>query len=356
MLGKPKRAAYRAVCLGMIFLTLWRETPAFAADPSSGEEQERKELFLKAWKKVEPRKATPTPAPRPRPVPMRIPIATPKPSPKPTAAPSTPVPSTPAPTPEETPRPTPKETTKPKRVPEPTPEATPRPTRTPAPTAKPAPIAQPAPPPKTAAPIVISKYGLEEDEGVVEPEPTPKRRGFRFFGSSGGSTKRYKYLTSAIREEIDKPKVMKNRWKYIIVHNSGTKSGNAKAFDYYHKKVRKMQNGLAYHFVIGNGTSSGDGQIEIGNRWKRQINGGHVASDYLNNIAIGICFVGDFNRTGPTEAQLQSLEELIEYLRKRVGKIKGAQSIVKAHKQINPKPTDCPGDRFPYDWLRRKFQ
>jgi len=116
-----------------------------------------------------------------------------------------------------------------------------------------------------------------------------------------------------------------------------------------------MQNGLAYHFVIGNGTSSGDGEIEIGPRWTRQINGGHVASDYLNNIGIGICFVGDFNRDLPTRAQLGALEELVAYLRKRVGRSKGRVVIVKAHREINPRPTDCPGDRFPYRWLHRTF-
>ena len=52
------------------------------------------------------------------------------------------------------------------------------------------------------------------------------------------------------------------RWKFIIVHNSGTRQGNARAFDYYHRKIRRMRNGLAYHFVIGNGTSSRNGQIE----------------------------------------------------------------------------------------------
>src|SRR5207248_10158489 len=67
-----------------------------------------------------------------------------------------------------------------------------------------------------------------------------------------------------------------------ILHNSGTRQGNARVFDYYHKHVRRMQNGLAYHFVIGNGTSTGNGQIEVGDRWRRQINGGHVHSDYLN--------------------------------------------------------------------------
>ena len=46
----------------------------------------------------------------------------------------------------------------------------------------------------------------------------------------------------------------KRRWRYIVVHNSGTRQGSAKAFEYYHLHVRKMPNGLAYHFVIGNGT------------------------------------------------------------------------------------------------------
>jgi len=116
-----------------------------------------------------------------------------------------------------------------------------------------------------------------------------------------------------------------------------------------------MQNGLAYHFVIGNGRSSGDGQVEIGSRWTRQINGGHVASDYLNNIALGICLVGDLNRDKPTPAQLAALAELVDYLRGRVGKHKGAPVAVRGHKQINPKPTDCPGDRFDLKWLRKRF-
>lgn len=154
---------------------------------------------------------------------------------------------------------------------------------------------------------------------------------------------------------IDKAPVKGSRWRYIVVHNSGTRQGNAKAFDYYHTNVRKMPNGLAYHFVIGNGTSTGNGAIEIGNRWIHQINGGHVHSDYLNNIALGICFVGDFNRDKPTTQQLEALDELIRYLRRRVGKTDRKVAVVKAHRDINPRPTDCPGDRFPYRWLYSRF-
>jgi N-acetyl-anhydromuramyl-L-alanine amidase AmpD len=116
-----------------------------------------------------------------------------------------------------------------------------------------------------------------------------------------------------------------------------------------------MPNGLAYHFVIGNGTSTGNGQIEVGDRWRRQINGGHVHSDYLNNISLGICLVGDFNRDQPTRAQLDSCEELIRYLRERCGKIGMHNIPVRPHREMNPPrwPTDCPGDVFPYSWFRR---
>ena len=95
--------------------------------------------------------------------------------------------------------------------------------------------------------------------------------------------------------------------------------------------------------------------IEIGNRWDRQLNGGHVHSDYLNYISIGICLVGDFNRDLPTKAEYEALDELIRYLRRRVGKVDGRYSIVRGHKEINPRPTDCPGNRFPLNWLHKSF-
>jgi hypothetical protein len=201
---------------------------------------------------------------------------------------------------------------------------------------------------------------IEEEPGQVTIEKSgyEKPRGFfaRLFGGGGrGSGGGYRYLTSSLRAEIDRAPVMARRWQFIVVHNSGTRQGNAAAFDYYHRHVRRMQNGLAYHFVIGNGTSSGNGQIEVGNRWRRQINGGHVHSDYLNNIALGICLVGDFNRDQPTRAQLDCGEELIRYLRQRCGKIDNHYAIVKPHREVNPPrwATDCPGDAFPYSWFRR---
>jgi len=207
-----------------------------------------------------------------------------------------------------------------------------------------------------SAPITIEKSGVEADQGLEPvPESTPPPAPVGFWSRLFGSHRSYTYLSSSTRAAIDRAPVRKGRWKYIVVHNSGTREGNARVFDIYHKRVRHMQNGLAYHFVIGDGHGSGDGQIEIGPRWTRQINGGHVASDYLNDIALGICLVGDFNRDTPTKAQIGALEELVSYLRDRVGKSQGRPAIVHAHKEINPRPTDCPGDHFPYSWLHAKF-
>ncbi len=231
----------------------------FRANADLSDEQ-KKQLFLQAREDIRPvprASASATPRPKPRTV------ATPEPTP------------TPKPAPEATPEPTPPK--KPSKTEERRPAEKPDKPEKPAakPTAEPDNILYPrTTPPQIpqattpagvplSAPISIEKSGLAEDRGY-EPAPV----------SSGGWFRRWKYLTPAVRRAIDQAQVQKGRWKYIIVHNSGTRQGNAHVFDVYHRRVRKMVNGLAYHFVIGNGSSSGNGEIEIGNRWTKQINGG----------------------------------------------------------------------------------
>jgi len=260
--------------------------------------------------------------------------------------------------------PSPKATATPKKSEDSEPETTPRAITTPRASVEPVeqpPLPRPAATPPIVVPtaplpadITIEKSGLEQEQGFEPPPPPPPQRGF-FARLFGGGQRNYRYLNRATIEAIRRAPVQRSRWKFIIVHNSGTRQGNAKAFDYYHKRVKRMQNGMAYHFVVGNGRSSGDGEIEIGDRWRRQINGGHVHSDYLNNISLGICFVGDFNRDQPTRAQLEAAEELIKYLRDRCGKVDGRAIGVRPHREMNPPrwATDCPGDAFPYGWFRR---
>jgi len=253
--------------------------------------------------------------------------------------------------------PTPKskriEKAEPAKTPSP-PAITPQPFRSPAEaSAVPRPAPRPSPPvpqPSTSLPsdITVEKSGIEQEQGYEPPPPPPpvKRSWWPFSRQPAN----YRYLTAANIDAIRRAPVQRARWKFIIVHNSGTRQGSARVFDYYHRHVRRMKNGLAYHFVIGNGTSTRNGQIEIGDRWVHQMRGGHVHSDYMNNIGLGICLVGDFNRDQPTRAQLEACEELIKYLQERCGKM-----TVRPHREVNPPrwATDCPGDVFPYSWFGR---
>jgi hypothetical protein len=252
-----------------------------------------------------------------------------------------------------------KKTARPAKTPTPVPEkaqpggaaSSPSPAPTPS-----IPRAIPVTSPEDRAQVVVEKSGLEEEESFVPPPPPPPPRRFGFWPWSRRSSEAsYHYLTRSVIDQIRRAPVQRRRWQFIVVHNSGTRQGNARVFDYYHRHVRRMRNGLAYHFVIGNGTSTGNGEIEVGDRWRRQINGGHVHSDYLNNISLGICLVGDFNHDQPTRAQLECCEELIRYLRQRCGKIDNGDILVRPHRGMNPPrwPTDCPGDLFPYSWFRR---
>jgi LysM repeat protein len=159
-------------------------------------------------------------------------------------------------------------------------------------------------------------------------------------------------LTWSVQRAIDRAPVRKGRWDHIVIHHSATAMGSAKGMDDYHRTKRRMENGLAYHFVIGNGRGMKDGEVVVGDRWTRQLHGGHLKSAQLNQVSIGICLVGDFSKTRPTRKQLDSLEALLESLMRRCNL--GAGSI-QTHKQIHPKHTECPGKRFDLTAVKRRL-
>jgi len=149
--------------------------------------------------------------------------------------------------------------------------------------------------------------------------------------------------TQKVRETTAKLRIPSTRWKWIIAHHSAIKYGNAAIYGRAHLE-RGMENGLAYHFVIGNGIDSGDGEIEIGPRWQQQLDGGHVHREDMNKVGIGICLVGNFEETKPSAKQITALQELIDYLR---GETWGKKLKFAVHKEVTPLRTLCPGKNFP---------
>lgn len=181
-------------------------------------------------------------------------------------------------------------------------------------------------------------------------DPDSLRAGDTLLIPSSGLAVRPKYpLPPELKRQLDAIPVRAGRWRFIVVHHSATREGSARSMEIYHRQKRHMENGLAYHFVIGNGRGMGDGQIAIGDRWKRQIKGGHLASDALNDISIGICLVGNFQRDRPSVQQMRSLYALTGYLMQRS---RAGAAAVRLHRQINTKPTECPGRNFPEKLMR----
>lgn len=155
---------------------------------------------------------------------------------------------------------------------------------------------------------------------------------------------RRRVLPAPIQSTIDAVGVTPGRWKNIVIHHSGTREGSGKGMDRYHREERRMENGLAYHFVIGNGHGMGDGEIYVSRRWTGQLDGGHLAIAALNANSLGICLVGDFSKSRPTARQLDTLEALCRALMR---KTRVTRENVTTHRLIHPKHTQCPGRYFP---------
>ena len=146
-------------------------------------------------------------------------------------------------------------------------------------------------------------------------------------------------------------RVDRDRWRYIVLHHSAIEDGNAKIYGSAHLR-RGMEHGLAYHFVIGNGRDSGEGEIEIGPRWTKQLRGGHVRSTKVNDTGIGICLVGNFEKRRPTARQLAAAFALVDWL--RAGQVNPKHTIT-VHRWVDRNHTVCPDRNFPFTTLKRRY-
>lgn len=136
-------------------------------------------------------------------------------------------------------------------------------------------------------------------------------------------------------------------WKYVVLHHSADASGGYATIDREHRK-RLGWDGCGYHFVIGNGTDSPDGQIEVAQRWVSQKNGVHCRDGKtpdVNEYGIGVCLVGDLESAPPTEKQIAAAHALVAYLRERY-QIPADHTETHAH-LASTASTTCPGRLFP---------
>lgn len=135
-------------------------------------------------------------------------------------------------------------------------------------------------------------------------------------------------------------------WVYIVVHHSATDSGSVASIHSEHRQRKDAAGnswlGIGYHFVIGNGNGMPDGDVVPTFRWKEQLSGAHSGDAVFNTRGIGICLIGNFDKSRPTGRQLAAVKELVRVLSFRhqipAKRVTGHSSI---------RPTSCPGQRFP---------
>lgn len=144
-------------------------------------------------------------------------------------------------------------------------------------------------------------------------------------------------------------------WRWIVLHHSDDLTGNAAKYDRVHRVDNGWEHGLGYHFVIGNGSLSGDGEVEVGGRWQKQLHGAHAKTpdNHYNDHGVGICLVGAFDKGSgrPTPAQMDSMVRLIRWLMATYD-----IPLEKVIGHCHCCTTACPGKNFPWDELKARLR
>jgi N-acetyl-anhydromuramyl-L-alanine amidase AmpD len=158
------------------------------------------------------------------------------------------------------------------------------------------------------------------------------------------------FLDDASANEVYYPTKADRPWRYIVLHHSASASGNYDQIDGAHREVLGLD-GCGYHFVIGNGSGSDDGKIEVALRWNNQKQGVHCRNARAREVdeyGIGICLVGNFEQEPPSPSQIAATQALVGYLSQRYNI---APTRVTTHSHLAATPTVCPGKYFPTEQI-----
>lgn len=210
---------------------------------------------------------------------------------------------------------------------------------------------EPAPPESSSKVAPVPKNS--GSGGNVKPGSISPGASLKSTGNPRTSTGRVRQASLGdVRSFVDDPESLfqppkaDKPWKYVVLHHSASKTGGYDSIDREHRERLGWQ-GCGYHFVIGNGTESPDGKIEISQRWLNQKNGVHCRdgkNPEVNEYGIGICLVGDLEKAPPTPKQIEAARALVAYLSARY---KIAPDHTETHAHLAASPTSCPGRLFP---------
>jgi N-acetylmuramoyl-L-alanine amidase len=142
-------------------------------------------------------------------------------------------------------------------------------------------------------------------------------------------------------------------WRYIVIHHSASRSGNAQIIDREHV-INRGWDGIGYHFVIGNGSDMPMGRIEATFRWRLQQHGAHAGAQPeqkpYNSDGIGICVIGHYERQPLDPYVEKRLVELCAQLIDHTPTLSVSRLI--GHRDVPGKKTACPGQGVDLERVR----
>ena len=152
---------------------------------------------------------------------------------------------------------------------------------------------------KSSSKTTTPKASLSKDSSVRRTSPTRLRQ---------TSVRDQVRPFVADEDDLFQPPKADRPWKYVVLHHSASPEGSYNSIDKEHRN-RLGWDGCGYHFIIGNGTESPDGQIEVSQRWRNQKLGVHCRDGKnpdINEYGIGICIVGDLDKNTSNVPKIKS--------------------------------------------------
>lgn len=124
-----------------------------------------------------------------------------------------------------------------------------------------------------------------------------------------------------------------SRVKRIAIHHTAGDSQNPEVYAKFHVETRGWP-GVGYHFMVGiNGEKYLTNELD---RASYNVGG-------MNSSVVGICLMGNFDKTVPTLQQLQAAAELVKAL---LAVLPNKEVVVVRHGDLGQ--TACPGAKFPW--------
>lgn len=133
-------------------------------------------------------------------------------------------------------------------------------------------------------------------------------------------------------------------WNWIVVHHTGDGAGDVATLDARHRAEMGFEDGLAFHFLVGNGNGLALGAVAEGERWRRRIPGPHCTENPGISLAsVGIAAIGDTSAAPLPDESMRALADLVASLRSRLAL---PRERVLLHREVEGGDPACPGAHF----------